>query len=546
MTGRRADAEEGPSPQAVEAPSDADTPALARGADDDGRWRAARRMGRLSTLLDALLVLGIVLLGNYLAYRHYERFDLTAQGVFTLSERSVEELRALTKPVEVYLFLSAAEANFPEVSELLDRFEAESSRLSVHRIDPHRQPAEFRTVAQRFGLGAAVLESGETVADVAAVVTSGDERWTITRDDMMGIDFGSFDDAEGPRIDVKAEQAMLGAIVQVTSGRRTKICATTGHGEWSLEPGSERSLWALKDELKRDNLETEPLETLGLDEVPASCDAVFVISPIRSFTEEEATMLAAFVRSGGSLLLALDPVIERDRIQSTGFEGMAESFGIQIDSSLVLERDASRLLQPDPRGPFLVTDYGEHRTTEHLAAVQLRSVLYMARSVRPMPDSAASVLLRSSEHAFAETDIRDLEPGRDMEIGDGDIVGPVDLAVAVELDESGRVPSLEDEMEDDGAPAGGRHGRLIVLGDADLLMGDFLESPQFANFDLASAFTGWLTQRDTLIAIAPKQIRAQPMLLTEDDLSGLLFRVMVLMPAAVIMLGFAVWWSRRS
>ena len=60
------------------------------------------------------------------------------------------------------------------------------------------------------------------------------------------------------------------------------------------------------------------------------------------------------------------------------------------------------------------------------------------------------------------------------------------------------------------------------------------------------AWTGWLTQRETLIAIQPKQIDAQPMTITEGDLGGLAFRLVGLMPAAMLLLGFAMWWSRRA
>jgi len=34
--------------------------------------------------------------------------------------------------------------------------------------------------------------------------------------------------------------------------------------------------------------------------------------------------------------------------------------------------------------------------------------------------------------------------------------------------------------------------------------------------------------------------------MTQDDVTGLFFRVVVLLPLAVTFLGFAVWWNRRS
>ncbi|HEX7476563.1 MAG TPA: hypothetical protein VF331_02030, partial [Polyangiales bacterium] len=89
-------------------------------------------------------------------------------------------------------------------------------------------------------------------------------------------------------------------------------------------------------------------------------------------------------------------------------------------------------------------------------------------------------------------------------------------------------------------------GRLIVVGDSDFLQGPLLESAELANFHLASAWAGWLTERPALIAIAPKKIKSGNVVLTQDDLWALLFRVAVLVPGAAFVLGIAVWLNRRA
>jgi hypothetical protein len=87
----------------------------------------------------------------------------------------------------------------------------------------------------------------------------------------------------------------------------------------------------------------------------------------------------------------------------------------------------------------------------------------------------------------------------------------------------------------------------VVLGDSDWLTGDFLGQPRFANMDLLGAFTGWLTQRRALMdAIEPRSSDIAAVVMTEGDLQGVLVRVILLMPLAMILLGFSVWWSRRA
>jgi ABC-type uncharacterized transport system involved in gliding motility auxiliary subunit len=512
--------------------------------------KGRRRSARAHLWASSLLMLAVVLMANYLAFRHYERWDWTSQQLYTLSERSRQILSELSQPVDIYLFMSESERNFQDVQELLQRYQAESGRLSVHYVDPDRRPSEYQTLLQRFGVRAAKLESGDMVAEVAAVVSSGERHWRITRDDLMAVDYDSMNrgSSKGPKVDVTAERALSGGILQVTQGRPTRVCVTQGHGEWSLQAKGKRSLDALQQELRRDNVELEAIDTLGSSRVPEHCDSVFVVGPVRAFTSEEAKLLGRYVRGGGGLLLALDPVIEHDQVKPTGLEDMVRQFGVRLDRTVVLERDRARRLRPSPVEPFMILKYGDHPTTRPVRAMGGRTVVRLARSVRAADGGKGetTALFETSKQAFAETDYAEVNveqgtPSPD----DDDIQGPVSLAVAVErATDAGDSQSGKERGEQ--GQGSGHAGRMIVVGDSDWLKSKYMQSPGFTNVDLASSFTGWLSERKALISIAPRKVDASGVAMTEGDLAGLLFRVLVLMPAAVLLMGFAVWWSRRS
>jgi ABC-2 type transport system permease protein len=504
--------------------------------EPQGAGATARRrlVGKANLWMASLLFAAVLFMVNYLSYRHFERWDWTGEGRFTVSDRTEQVLAELTQPIDVYIFLSRGEVNFDDVRELTERYRAQSEHVRVHYVDPDRRPSEFRQLMSRFGLRAAQLETGEVVADLAGMVAAGDKHWRITRNDLLSLDFDSFDTGRTPQVDVKAERALTGAILQVTQGRPTKVCLTRGHGEWSLEGGGERSLWALEEELKRNNVEMEAVDTLGTSQVPEGCDALFVIGPLRAFGEKEAELLKRHVQGGGDMLLTLDPLFDREGVLSTGLEDMLRDFGIELDRTVVLERDRARQVGGSPLEPFLVTQFGDHPTMRALAAMQGRVLVHLARSVRPAEGERAVALLETSEKAFAVTDVAAIDPSQDLAPGPSDMEGPLALAAAVELDKTG---------EGEGRPRG---GRLVVVGDTDWLSSELMQLPQFANVDLASAITGWLTEREALISIAPRKAEAAAFMLTDEDVSNLGFRVLGLMPAAVLMLGFAVWWSRRA
>jgi len=266
--------------------------------------------------------------------------------------------------------------------------------------------------------------------------------------------------------------------------------------------------------------------------VPKECDAVLVLGPQNAFAESEAKVIIEYVRGGGRALLALDPVIENDVMQPTGFEGPLETLGVRLDRSIALELNEEHLLSPSPL-LFLVTEFGEHKATRILRG-GARVVLTLARSLSVLGVSdKVEVLLRASPQSFAVTDVTRIKQG-DAALPTqvpGDIAGPVDLALAV------RTGGEEETKKD---------GRLIVIGDSDFLQTQFIDAPELENFHLMSAFIGHLTERDALIEIAPKKVKGGNIVFTQDDMTALLFRVGVLIPGAALLLGLAVWLNRRS
>jgi ABC-2 type transport system permease protein len=492
-----------------------------------------RVLAQVAGSLSSLLLLSIVLMVNYLAFRHYMRFDWTSQGMYTLSPKSLEVIRGLDKDVDFYVFMSRGEGSFEETNELLKRYQAASPHVLVHNVDPDRDAAQFKLLAQRFGIAAGVIETGEARADVAAVVALGDKSWHVDRDDLVSFDFGGAPGDTGDQeVSMKAEQALTGAVVQVTSGRPTKVCVTQGHGEWSLDDGQERSLSTLKEGLKHDNLQWEGFETLGKTQVPEGCDAVMVFGPVRAFSAGEAKLLFDYLKAGGNLLLALDPMIELDQVSATGLEDGLRDLGIRLDRALVLELDKDHLLTPNA-AEFIVTEFGDHPTTRPLQH-SARVFMSLVRGVSVAGDNPdIDILLRTTEQAFGKTNIAEVKDGADMQRGAADIAGPVSLALGLQ------VGAPEDGSEKAG-------GRLIVVGDSDFLQGPLLQSPELANFHMASAFIGHVAERSALIAIPPKKVKTGNIVFTQEDLWALFFRVAVLVPAAAFVLGFAVWLNRRA
>jgi ABC-type uncharacterized transport system involved in gliding motility auxiliary subunit len=494
---------------------------------------------RLNVLLTALLGLAILVMLNYVASRHYWRWDWTSNELFTLSEQSQRMLEDLEQDVTVYVFLSQGEQDFADVQTLLEQYLAHTDRITVEWVDPDREPSRYKILAEKLGIDS-WSPGPYTLATVPIVVTSGGRKWKIERHQLISENFDSFDDPDGSKLDLQSERALTGAILEVTTGTPTVVCLAQGHGEWELGAAGPRSFSAVVRELQWEKIKVEAFELREGQPVPESCHALFVVGPQRPYAEAEVQIVDDFIASGGHVLLAFDPVIKKEELLASGFEQTLAQRGIQLNADIVIETDPTQLLPDSPGDIFFATALGTHRVTDKIRQRGGGVFLASARSVDATEGGDAEVLIHTSPLARAETDLqravaKGQEPAEENK--------PVPLAVAWEY-----VPPLEelDARKAGTEPEGPKPGRLLVMGDADWLSSELLENPGFANVDLLSSVAGWLTQRDALIDIPPRKAKARPFIMSDKDLENLFVRVVVLLPLAALIAGFGVWWARRS
>ncbi|MGE0787536.1 MAG: Gldg family protein [Sandaracinaceae bacterium] len=520
-----------------------------RWGSPDGRW----------PIYNVLLGIALLCQVNYLSYRHYDRWDWTQHSIYTLSERTETIASELNRDVEIWILLSESEEGFGELRNLLARYTALSSHIHVHYVDPDRDPGGYREIAQRFELGA--ISTGETVlSDVAAVLDAGERHWEITRDDLISRHFDPLGEEDSIELNVEGERAISGALAELMQGRPTRVCVSTGHGELSAT-GTGASLAGFASEMRRENLELSDITLRTRDSLSREdCDALAIIGPDVAFSAPEVDVVREYVRGGGNLLLAVDPVptARQTGFLDLGFERTLRDFGISLDRSVVIEPNPALLPAGGghPLGPYAVVGWGDHPITQPFTGMGLPIVVSEARSVRPLDADRATVLLTTSEQSYAETDLRSLARGVDELRPDAaDIAGPVPIAVAAQVevtrpdaggvdDEDDAAAAADDDDDDEEtAPPG---GRVVVIGDATMFESDFLSEPTVVNRNFVSAVMGWLTERQALLAIEARTIESHPVSMSEDDVSTLFFRVVVLIPLAFVFLGFAVWWNRRQ
>jgi hypothetical protein len=243
----------------------------------DERLPEPRAHSRRTKALSALGVLAAVVLAvnaNVLTARFYERWDVTSEGLYTLSPATVTTLRELTDTVTVTLLLARTDPLLPPLRQLLVSYESETTHLDVKVVDPEQNPAEFAALQQKYGITAGKADDGRIVTDTVVVVARGDRTWFVTSAEL-----GSADD-EG-RAKPRLEQALTEGLASVLGATKAKLCFATGRGEASLDDVGPDGLAELRHRLEKNNFETEPLDLTRPDaeRLLQGCRLLAIVAP---------------------------------------------------------------------------------------------------------------------------------------------------------------------------------------------------------------------------------------------------------------------------
>lgn len=441
-----------------------------------GRW--------LNAFWGGIMVLGITVMVNFLADRYPQRLDVTAGKLHSLADLTVETLESMEKEVRVLAFVEKGEDQ--DLESLLKGYGVHSSLFSFELVDPDREPER----TQRYG-----VQRYNTL-----VIETDDKRQMIEE---------------------KEEKEITSALLKALRDRSEVVYLTVGHGEAGSE-GDGRALGTLRQRLEEIDYALRDSLFLGhAGEVPRDCAVLMIAGPRFPFLDPEVDAVRSYLERGGSVIAFLDPLYE------SGLEGLLKEWGVEVGSDFVIDTSGiGSLFGLDMTAPVAMS-YGDHPITRKHRGVM--TAFHLARSVQlaaAREEGFEGVeLVETSEQGWAETDLSVLNTRgkRTVRLDEGvDRKGPVALGVAVS------------------APArpGAEGGRLVVFGDSD-----FATDSYFAyqgNGDLVLNTLSWLASDESLISIRPREAGHSPIALTERQGDWIFWVTVVLMPAAVALLGIFI------
>ena len=489
----------------------------------------------------------VAVLLNVLAARHYLRWDFTRDQLYTLSPATLQTLHDLPERVQIEVLLSKDDPLAGSLQFLLRAYLAETNRLDVHSTDPDRQPAEFLAIQQKYGIEAGKTDEGQIVTDAVVVMSRAQSKpFFLGPSDLLDVRQG-----QQPEPRSKMEQSLTLTLRKVLRDERPHICFTTGHGELRVGDAGPRGLGELASKLKKNNYDVHELEhaftSREADEI--GCSLTVIAGPTRPFAADEARALQDWFERGGNLLIATGPVFDpdHDRAIDLGLDPLLRAAGISLDDDFVFETEPRRKLPGGPGDQFLA-EAKPHELTQGLVGEQNRDLKILVKSARSLRLVAGAVaiptdLLSTSADAFGVRSFFSWAKGasaRPPRRAPQDLGGPLCIAMASELAPAPPARSATARRADSHGP------RMVVLGAANLLFAQNWQEPVLRGGAIfVESALSWLAAQPVIVDVPDKPAFAGARI---DEASlGQIYRYVVLyLPAAVALLGIAVYVRRRA
>jgi ABC-type uncharacterized transport system involved in gliding motility auxiliary subunit len=270
------------------------------------------------------------------------RFDLTENGLFTLSEGTGRILENLEEPVTLYVYFSQdASREIPQlrayarrVDELLEEFVSRAGgKLSVQHIDP-RPFSEEEDQAAAFGLQAAPINTaGDTLYFGIAA--------TNTLDDTQVMPFLQPSKEKFLEYDLAKMISSLGNPRKSVLGILSTLTMAGGY-----DPARGMSeAWVVHQQLEQ-LFEVRTVDPAA-GEVPDDVDVLLLVHP-RNLDDAMLYRIEQFVLGGGKLVAFVDPYAESDRGDpndpmaqmqmgsSSSLGSLLQAWGVDFDPSRVV------------------------------------------------------------------------------------------------------------------------------------------------------------------------------------------------------------------
>ena len=470
------------------------------------KWKAslhtphpALQGGGYSLVLTAV-VLAILIVLNVLVSAlptTLTKYDMSATQLYSITSNTKVVVNALEEDVTIYWVVQSGEEN-DVIENLLDKYESLSDHIKVVKKNPDVYP----TFTQQY--------TDETVSNNSLIVECGDRSRYVPYEDIYVQELDVYTYSTTTSFD--GEGAITSAIDYVVSDQLPKLYFVEGHGEADLPAG-------FTEQIEKENMETDTLSLLTVDEIPEDADCLVIYGPTSDISTEERDLLSDYTQNGGKLLVMAGPTQDGTL---TNLYTLLEEYGVKPVDGIVVEQDREHYAIGYPY--LVMPELSSHDITDALVEEGYHPIfsLSLGLTTSESTSSAVTTLLTTSDTSFSKAAGFDLTT---YEKEEGDTDGPFVLGVSIDT---------------------GNDGQMVWFSSSDYLTDVCNAYSSGANLDLTmNALADLIGEREA-IAIRSKSLDYNYLTIS-DSVASLLKTVMIgVCPLVYLGVGIGVMVRRKQ
>jgi hypothetical protein len=476
------------------------------------RWKIG-----FDVVVRTLLVLGVVVMVNYLSAQFFGRIYLSSQTRVRLSSLTTDLLKSLTNHVQVTLYYDKQDDFYPTIVALLNEYQLANPRIAVRTVDYVRDAGEAQTVKEQYKLASATDKN-------LIIFDAGGKHVKIANGDALTqVKLEQVPSARKERefrrkpVAFMGEQVFTSMLLAVTSAKPFQAYFLQGHGEPSLSDTDETGYLKFGALLAQNYIAATNLELLGDNPVPMDCNLLIIAGPRTELSETELQKIDQYLAQGGRLLVLFNYYSIK---RPTGLEPVLARWGVNVGFDWV--QDLKKTISGRD---LVVSSFSQHPVVNPLTGSGM--YLILPRPIgrvnwQNQPTGAPQV----DELAFAS-------PQATLAGTPGEPPRAYSLMVAVEQKPVAGVANARGTT------------RILVVGDSFAFGNQSIKS--LDNSDFVSYAANWLLDRTTLLkGIGPRPVAEFRLLMTRTQQREVHWLLLGALPGAVLLLGCLVWLARRK
>ena len=469
--------------------------------------KASLKHGSYSMLM-VILVLAFLVAVNVLINKlpvSWVSYDMSDVKLYSIGDKTREVAKSLTEDVDIYLI--GETGNYDHIlTQMLELYEEQSSKIHVKNLDMNRDFA----ILKQYGLDQQTIENG------SVLVVSKDRQKFIPEADIYELDTAKYYQSgySDVQYNYDGEGEITSALIYVTTQDIPNICVVNGHNEVAL--GS-----TITSAIKKANYDIQNVN-LSTGSIPKECDILLICAPQTDYSADECNKIRDYVDNGGNIFINCT----YENYETENFRNLLLYCGVELKQGVIFEQsDHSQ----DQQTPFVyyANVSGSHSVT---SSISQNSYVYVYISTGLFTaDTKKSTItikpfMQTTDGAFQRVNYK-TESGVTKTASD--ISGPLTIGLTGEDSLSGM--------------------KMVAFGCSNLVDdGLLINYPNVVNSDVFISALNYLCSFDRSVSVAVKTTDFGTNIYMASTRNLALIITSAVLPIAVLLIGFIVWYRRRN